>query len=109
MTPIEKLQKKLNIEISDTYKYSVYDLEITTYNTADGYEVYVMNNLPFDNFGPRFNWENDVFYYQPSFGDIISRITELDAGSKVYVDDIDEYMPDYEIEEWLNEREGTND
>ena len=100
MTPIEKLQEKLNIKIDETYNYSTYDLEISPYNTADGYEVYVMKNSSFEN---QLDWENDVFYYQPSFDDIMSRIMELDAGSRVYVDDIEEYMPDYEVENYLEQ------
>ena len=106
MTPIEKLQEKLNIEINETYKYGVYDLEVSTYNTADGYEVYVMNSTPFEN---SLDWENDVFYYLPPFDDIMSRITELDAGSRVYIDDIEEYIPDYEIERWINDNEDTDE
>jgi len=106
MTPIEKLQEKLNVKIDKSYEYSAYDLEVSTYMTADGYEVYVMNSEPFEN---NFDWENDVFYYQPSFDDVMSRIMELDAGSRVYVDDIEEYMPDYEIERWINDNEDTDD
>ena len=106
MTPIEKLQEKLNIEIEETYNYNMYDLEISTYNTADGYEVYVMKNSSFEN---QLDWENDVFYYQPSFDDIMSRIMELMPGSKIYVSDIEEYMPDYEIEQWINDNEDTDD
>lgn len=106
MTPIEKLQEKLNIEIEETYNYNMYDLEISTYNTADGYEVYVMKNSSFEN---QLDWENDVFYYQPSFDDIMSRIMELAPDSKVYVSDIEEYMPEYEIERWINDNEDTDD
>ena len=106
MTAIEKLQSKLDIEIDETYTYNLYDLEVSTYNTADGYGVYVMKSSQFEN---NLDWENDVFYYQPSFDDIMSRIMELDSGSKVYVDDIDEYMPEYEIERWINDNEDTDD
>lgn len=106
MTAIEKLQNKLNIEIDETYTYKMYDLEVSTYNTADGYEVYVMKNSSFEN---QLDWENDVYYYQPSFDDIMSRIMELDADSKVYVDDIEEYLPEYEIERWINDNEDTDD
>jgi len=106
MTAIEKLQNKLNIEIDETYTYRMYDLEVSTYNTADGYEVYVMKNSSFEN---QLDWENDVYYYQPSFDDIMSRIMELDADSKVYIDDIEEYLPEYEIERWINDNEDTDD
>tara|TARA_B100000212_G_scaffold83565_1_gene60493 strand:+ start:485 stop:805 length:321 start_codon:yes stop_codon:yes gene_type:complete len=106
MTAIERLQDKLNIEIDDMYKYNMYDLEVSPYNTADGYEVYVINSTPFEN---RLNWENDVFYYQPSFDDIMSRIMELDSGSTVYVSDIEDFMPDYEIERWINDNEDADD
>ena len=106
MTAIEKLQQKLNVEIDEMYNYNMYDLEVSTYNTADGYEVYVMNSTPFEN---NLDWENDVFYYQPSFDDIMSRIMELDPGSKVYIDDIEAYMPEYEIERWINDNEDADD
>ena len=106
MTAIEKLQQKLNVEIDETYNYNMYDLEVSTYNTADGYEVYVMKNSSFEN---QLDWENDVYYYQPSFDDIMSRIMELDADSKVYIDDIEEYLPEYEIERWINDNEDTDD
>ena len=106
MTAIEKLQNKLNIEIDETYNYNMYDLEVSTYNTADGYEVYVMKNSSFEN---QLDWENDVYYYQPSFDDIMSRIMELDADSKVYISDIEEFMPEYEIEQWINDNEDTDD
>ena len=106
MTALEKLQEKLNIEIDGTYNYNMYDLEVSTYNTADGYEVYVMNSTPFEN---GLDWENDVFYYQPPFDDIMSRIMELDTDQKVYIDDIEAYLPDYEIEQWLIDNEDTNE
>jgi len=106
MTAIEKLQNKLNIEIDETYNYNMYDLEVSTYNTADGYEVYVMKNSSFEN---QLDWENDVYYYQPSFDDIMSRIMELDADSKVYLSDVEEFMPEYEIEQWINDNEDTDD
>lgn len=106
MTPLEKLQEKLQIEIMDfNSNHTNYDLEISTYQTADGYYVYIMTNDPYE----RINWENDVYYYQPLFNDIMSRIMELDPGDKVYVDDLEEYFPDYEIEQWINDNEDTDD
>ena len=106
MTAIDKLQKKLDIEIDDMYRYNMYDLEVSTYNTADGYDVYVMNSTPFEN---GLDWENDVYYYQPNFTDIMDRIMQLDPGSTVYVSDIEEFMPEYEIEQWINDNEDTDD
>ena len=107
MTPIKKLQEKLNIEIIDFHSnHTHYDLEIGTRQTADGYDVYVMTNNPYDN---EIDWENDVYYYQPSFDDIMSRIMELDPFSKVYTDDIEEYFPEYEIEDWINNNEDTDE
>jgi len=106
MTAIEKLQKKLQIEIMDFNSNHVnYELEISMRMTADGYTAYVMTNDPYE----RLDWENDVYYYQPSFGDIMLRIMELDPGDKVYTDDIEEYFPDYEIEQWINDNEEAND
>ena len=106
MTAIEKLQNKLNIEIDETYTHRMYDLEIGTRTTADGYDVYTIKSTPYDD---GLDWENDVFYYQPSFDDIMTRILELDDFAKVYVDDIEEYLPEYEIEQWINDNEDTDD
>jgi len=39
----------------------------------------------------------------------MTRILELDDFAKVYVDDIEEYMPEYEIERWINDNEDTDD
>ena len=64
MTPLEKLQKKLDIQIHDMYNHRLHDLEISTMNTADGYEIYCMKNSQFEN---EIDWENDIYYYQPSF------------------------------------------
>jgi len=106
MTALEKLQEKLQIEIIDSLaNITNYDLEISTCMTADGYDVYVMTNDPYE----RLDWENDVYYYQPSFDDIMSRIMELEPGDKVYVDDIEEYFPEYEIEDWINNNEDTDE
>jgi len=108
MTPIEKLQEKLNITITEDYKHNGYDLEISTRVTADGYDMYVMKDTPYDR-DVDIDWENSIFYYQPSFNDIMDRIMELGPNSEVHISDIEEFMPDYEIESWLNEREDAND
>jgi hypothetical protein len=105
MTAIEKLQNKLNIQIDETYTIW-HDLEISTRATADGYDVYTIKSTPYDD---GLDWENDVFYYQPSFDDVMTRILELDDFAKVYVDDIEEYLPEYEIERWINDNEDTDD
>jgi hypothetical protein len=108
MTAIEKLQNKLNIKIDETYNHRMYDLEISTRTTADGYDVYVMKNTPYDH-DVDIDWENSIFYYPPSFNDIMDRIMELDTDSEVYIDDIEEYLPEYEIERWINDNEDTDD
>ena len=85
-------QKHFDVEISDNFTRNA-DLSIGTWNTADGYEVYVINN---GDYASDLNFEYDVYYYQPSCAEIISRIIEVvnvhDA--KVYCDDIDMYFDD---------------
>ena len=106
MTPLEKLQKKLDIQIDSMYNHRLHDLEISTMNTADGYEIYCMRNSQFEN---EIDWENDIYYYQPPFDDIMDRIMQLDYGSRVYISDIEDFMPDYEIEQWINDNEDADD
>ena len=47
----------------------------------------------------------DVYYDQPSFDEVISKLEDLEEGDIVYIDDIEEYLPEYEIEQWLEEKE----
>jgi len=99
LQPYEKLAKKLNIKISEDYTYNP-DLQISTWNTADGYDLWVMTDDP-----NNLSWENEVYYYQPSFDEIINRFQELDDDAEVYIDDVDELLYPSEIEQWLEEQE----
>ena len=62
------LEEKLNITIDQDYKLNLYDLEVSTYYTADNYDIYVITNDP-----SNIDWENDVYYYEPSAEDILYR------------------------------------
>ena len=95
---IEKLAKLLNVaEITEDYKSNT-DLEISEWNTADGYSLHVITqdarNLDF---------EYDVYYYEPSFDQIIDRIKELDKDSIVYISDIESYLDDNEVQDYIDE------
>lgn len=101
MELIEKLQEKLGIEITDDFPTGKeVALECSAWNTADGYEIYVMCNDP-----QNIDWDYDVYYYQPPFDEVISKLEDLEEGDIVYIDDIEEYLPEYEIEQWLEEKE----
>jgi len=93
-----QLAKALNIaEFTEDYTPNA-DLQISEYTTADGYEVHVMTN---DHI--HMQWDMDVFYYQPNFDDIIQRIKDLDSDALVYVSDLEQYLPEYEVENYLEE------
>lgn len=93
-----QLAKALNIaEFTEDYTPSA-DLQISEYMTADSYEVHVMTN---DHI--HMQWDTDVFYYQPNFDDIITRIEDLDSDAIVYVSDLEQYLPEYEVENYLEE------
>ena len=78
------------------------DLELSEWYTADDYTLYVMTND-----ARNIDWENDVYYYEPQFEDIMNRIvdTVADAGHdvKIYVSDLETYLPEDEVLEWLEE------
>ena len=95
---IEKLAELLNVaKITEDYR-SHPDLTISEWLTADGYDVHVMTNDP-----QNLNFEYDVFYYQPDFDSIIERIQELnDPEAIVYVSDIETYLPEYEVENYID-------
>ena len=95
MTTIEKLQEMLDIHITEDYH--VPDLEIGEYETADNYSLHVITEN-----AANIQFETDVFYYEPSVDVILDRITELPKGSVVWIADIETYLPDYEVEDWIN-------
>ena len=85
------MKKHLELEIGEDF-YNA-DLQLSTWSTADGYDVYVLMN------GGRMadmNWESDVYFYQPNLEDILDRMKDLDEGDQFYVDDVEEYFTDEE-------------
>ena len=101
MTPLERLEKHLNVTITNFDNYCDNDLQLTEYMTADGYNVYILTeDLAY------INWENDVYYYQPNFDTIMERIVQVAEdipGAKILMDDVEEYIDESEIERWLSE------
>ncbi len=94
------LQEKLNVTIdSDSIGFN-YDLEVSTYYTADNYDIWVMTND-----ASNIDWENDVYYYEPSAEDILYRIDDVskNGGAKVYIADLEERLPEDEIKSWLED------
>ena len=93
-----KLAEALNIyEFTEDYTSNA-ALQISEYMTADSYDIHVMTNDP-----SLLMWDADVYYYQPSFDDIIKRIKDLDEDAIVYVSDLDQYLPEYEAENFLED------
>jgi len=95
-----QLAKALNVaEITEDYKRNAHDLEIAEWNTADNYDVHIMTSDVY-----AINFEYDVYYYQPNFSDIIDRIKELNnSDAIVFVSDFETYLPEYEVENYLEE------
>ena len=89
---LDEFQKAFGVEISENFTRNT-DLSIGTWNTADGYEVYVMNNGDYAN---DLNFEYDVYYYQPSCSMILDRILEVSNSydARIYCDDIEMYFDD---------------
>lgn len=96
---LKEFSNHINKEITDNFTRQA-DLQISTWQTADGYDVYVMMN---GEYMSDMCWESDVYYYKPNFSDIIDRIVECDDFSQIYVDDLEEYLPDYDIIEWMQD------
>ena len=93
-----------SVKIGDNVGWNS-DLELSEWNTADGYEIYVMTND-----AQNIDWEYDVYYYEPSFDIIMDRIEEtchdLGYGSEVriYID-TEAFLPEQEVIEWLEQKE----
>ena len=86
---LNEIQKASGIEIGDSF-YNA-DLQLSTWNTADGYDVYVIMNGKYIS---DMNWESDVYFYQPDLETILDRLKDLDEGDQFYVDDVEEYFTD---------------
>jgi len=95
-----QLAQILNVsKITEDYTTTA-DLQISEYMTADSYDVHVMTNEPMS-----LMWDTDVYYHQPSFNDIIDRIKDLDEDAIVYVSDFETYLPEYEVDDYLEQHE----
>lgn len=103
MDYINKLAELLNVaEITEDYKSGT-ALEIGEWHTADGYHLHVMTEDP-----RNLEFEYDVYYYEPSFKQIIERIKEVgeDDGMNeaiIHISDIDTYLPEYEVRDYIEE------
>ena len=100
MNNYQKLAKLLNVaEITEDYKGAP-DLEIGEWHTADSYAVHVIASDP-----RNIDFEYEVFYYEPSFNQVIDRIKQLDSDATVFVADFETYLPEYEVESYIEEQE----
>jgi hypothetical protein len=106
MSVYDKLAKELNVELTDDYRVNGIDLEIGTLNTADGYELHTITSDP-----RNLEWEYDVYYYEPDFNTVIERIKDVsydDDVAVVFVADFDQYLPEYEVQDYLDELKDEN-
>ena len=112
MDYINELQKYLSdkydcyVKISDDLNNP--DLELSEWYTADDYTLHVMTND-----ARNIDWENDVYYYEPSFEDIIDRIKECaddEPGEAIiHISDIDTYLSEYEVKDYIEEHTEDED
>lgn len=100
---LEKHFKDCDVKISkEPFGWNGGDLTISPWYTADDYEVHVMTNDE-----RNIDWENDVYYYEPQFPDIMDRIvdtvSDVQLDVKIYVSDLETYLPEEEVLNWLEE------
>ena len=105
---IEKLEKLLNVKITEDWPRNP-ELSIYTQSTVDGYEVFIITNDD-----RNINWEEDVYYYEPSFEDIIERIKDVsydydDEQTVIYCSDIEQFFNEYEIEDYVEQHEDEDE
>lgn len=106
MSVYDKLAKELNVELTDDYRMNGIDLEIGTLNTADGYELHTITSDP-----RNLEWEYDVYYYEPDFNTVIERIKDVsydDDVAVIFIADFDQYLPEYEVQDYLDELKDEN-
>jgi hypothetical protein len=109
MNTYEKLGEALNVKLTDDF-HGRPDLEIGTWQTADGYDLHVMTDDP-----QHVSWEYDVYYYEPDFNTVIDRIKETADNNSydgdpavVWLADFDQYLPEGEVQDYLEELNDKN-
>ena len=105
MSVYKKLGEALNVELTDDYRGRP-DLEIGTWQTADSYDLHVITSDP-----RNIEWEHDVYYYEPSFDTIIERIKDIsydDDVAIVWLADLDQYLPEGEVLDYLEQLNDEN-
>jgi hypothetical protein len=105
---IEKLEKLLNVKITEDFPRNP-ELSIYTQSTVDGYEIFIITNDD-----RQMNWEEDIYYYEPSFDDIIERIKDVsydydDEQAVIYCSDIEQFFNEYEIEDYIEQHAEDED
>lgn len=104
---MEKLEKLLNVKIVEDWDRHA-ELQIYSQTTADGYEMYIMTNDA-DNL----YWEDDVYYYEPSFDDIIDRIKDIqtndDEPAIIYCSDIEQFFNEYDVNDYVEQYENDDE
>ena len=88
---IQELVNKTGINIVGGYYSGRADMYVNSQSTADGYEIYTITGA-YDN---RTDFHHDVFYYEPSAEEILSRLKDLDEGDTIEIEEL----------EWLDQDE----
>ena len=97
MTIKEKFEEVSGFTFTDSIGQSE-DIEIGTWSTADGYEIWVITDEP-----RRLSWDTDVFYYQPDFDTIMEWLNSYGGPATVHVYDFDELFDEYYLLEYLKD------
>ena len=74
------------------------EIELGELQTADGYEIYYVGDPH------QLNYENEVFYYKPSFDNIMEIImNSQNAGYEIEVGcyDLDDWFDEFDFIDWL--------
>ena len=105
---IEKLEKLLNVKITEDFQRNP-KLYKYTESTVNGYEIFIITKDD-----RQMNWEEDIYYYEPSFDDIIERIKDVsydydDEQAVIYCSDIEQFFNEYEIEDYVEQHEDENE
>ena len=95
----DKIAKKFGLTFVES-KSEEYDLFIGERSSADGYSVHVVATTKDEKMDDEF-FEYCVYYYQPPTDELLNKLQDLESGSKVYVDDFDEYFDEEEVNDYF--------
>ena len=99
MEHLEKLSEKLGVDISNDWRHEdIADVKMYVRQTTEGNELFIITENAYGK--GQIDFETEVSLTKPNFDTIIDIIKDYYDGL-VYVDCVEEFLPEEEVNEYI--------